>query len=732
MTETYLDTSAPVGERVEDLTERMTVEEKVGQTVGTTVYQGGIEGALETVEKYCVGSVSTIGISYAKGSGSEDFAEFVERAQTVAVERTRLGIPLLTPCDAVHGHATVKDATVFPHNLGMAAMRDTGLIEEAARVTAGEMRATGMNQNYNPTADVLRDQRWGRCFETFGESPYLCQEMVAAEVEGYQHQAPSDAVAATAKHFPAYGEPTRGEDASPVDKSRTTVRRVFVPPFADAVDSGVEAIMPCYSSVDGEPVHGSRRYLTDLLRDELGFEGCVVSDWEGIEMLHEDHRTVRSFGEAVQQSREAGLDVASVGAAEHAEALLELVEEGEVSESSLDESVKRILTLKFELGLFEDPYPRAAEPHGAVGTRENRKAALRCARRSMTLLRNEDVLPLSEDIGTVFVTGPNSDSVTNQCGGWTSREVEESMGTTVLEGIEDAFRGYVTHEEGADIRRTKDTERVHRKAKEADAAVVVLGEDAYVHEFVPPDLSTDAKGDFPTRTRLSLPPSQKELLKTVHGTGTPTVLVLVTGRPLSVSWAAENVPGIVMAYYPGSEGGKAVADVLFGNHNPSGKLPVSVPKSTGHLPTRFNHLPHPRPVTGKQHPPSYDPLFEFGHGLSYTEFEYEDLTASDGTVGDGCAGVEVTVTVTNVGDRGGRETAHLYLNDVVSSRVKPVRELVGFETVELEPDESAEVAFELDADDLGVVHPDGRKVTEEGNFEVTCGGMSDSFELKKA
>lgn len=725
----YLDPSASVDERVEDLLGRMTVKEKVGQMVGTTVYQGGVERALETVRQHKVGSVSTIGISYAEGSSAEDFAEFVNNAQRVAVEETRLGVPLLTPCDAIHGHANVKGATVFPHNLGIAAARDTELVEDVARVTAEEMRATGMNQNYNPTADIARDPRWGRTFETFGESPYLCGEMVAAKVRGYQDE--PNRVAATVKHFPAYGEPSRGQDAAVVDKSETTVRRVFLPPFAAAVEAGTDAVMPCYNSVDGEPAHGSERYLTELLRNELGFGGCVVSDWEGIEMLSDEHRTADSYQEAVRQTTQAGLDLASVGAGEHAETLVGLVEDNKIREERLDESVERVLRLKFELGLFEDPYANVSDSSDAldaVGTEDNRKMALRCARRSMTLLKNDDLLPLSHE-DAVFVTGPNSDSVTNQCGGWTSREIDNESGTTVLEGIENVADGEVTHEQGAGTRTQENVDAARTKAEEADAAVVVLGEDAYIHEFVPPDMSTEARGEFPTRTSLSLPEAQDELLRTVHDTGTPAVLVLVSGRPLAVEWAAENVPAVLMAYYPGAEGGRAVADVLFGDHNPSGKLPVSVPRSTGHLPTRFNHLRHPRPVSGKQHPPSYDPLFEFGHGLSYTEFEYENIGVSDEVVGtDGS--VEVTVSLTNTGDREGRETPHLYVKDLVSSYVTPVRELADFETVELEAGECATVAFEVDATDLGVVYPDGRTVTEPGEFEVTCEGMSERFEVR--
>jgi beta-glucosidase len=739
----YLDGDAPTERRVADLLDRMTPEEKVGQLVGAAPYVSELvpDQLAEAIAEYGFGTTSPSGIAHGSNNGPRGFAEFANRFQRVAVEETRLGIPLLVTADALHGHASVNGATVFPHNLGLAASRDPELVREVAATTASEMRATGVNQNYSPTGDVVRDPRWGRTLETFGESPFLCAALAAAKVRGYQGgNAESGAldsersVAATIKHFPAYGDPSRGEDTSPVDRSASTIRRAFLPPFEAAVDAGVMSVMPTYSAVDGEPIHGSRRFLTGMLRDELDFAGPAVSDWEAVAQLTEHHRTAATMHEAVRQATDAGLDVASVGGIEHVEHLTALVEDGDVSEDRLDESVRRVLALKFRLGLFEEPYVDLERADQVVGTEAHREQSCEVARRTMTLLRNEnDVLPLSPDLDSVFVTGPNADDLGNQCGGWTTSNLD-ATGVTVREGIEAAVSGdtRVEYERGSGIRSADEgeIESAAASADDAEAAVVVLGEDAYIHEFIPNDLGNRHVGEFPTRSELALPTTQRDLLQAVHATGTPTVLVLVTGRPLAVSWAAEHVSGILMAYHPGREGGTAVAETLFGTHNPSGKLPISVPRSTGHLPTRFNRLKHPRVLHEDAFPPSYDPLFEFGHGLSYTEFACEDLDPSDDAVTPDET-IEIEITVENTGDRRGREALDVFITDEVSSRVTPVRELRGLGAVTLDPAERETVKIPIDIADLGVAHPDRREV-EPGTFEVSCSGLRATFEVTES
>jgi beta-glucosidase len=723
----------PADRRVESLLDEMSTEEKAGQLVGTFVGDLGSEHrSLEEVESLVrdgtVGSVSPFGVLSSPYSDPTRAATVANRLQRVARTESRLGIPLFVPVDAVHGHAYVADATVFPHNLGMAATRDPDLVRRVARCTTEEVAATGGTQNYAPTCDVARDPRWGRTYETFGESPYLCGVLAAAEVAGAQ--AAEASVLTTAKHFPAYSDPSRGEDAAVVDRSPGTLHRVFLPPFRAAIEAGADTVMPSYSAVGAAPAHGSQRYLSDLLRGELSFDGPVVSDWNGVEMLHDGHEVTDSLRGSVERATRAGIDVASVGGPAHADCLADLVEDGAVPEDRLDESVRRVLAEKVRLGLFEDPYVDAEAVETVLGTDEHRAVAREAAQESVTLVDNEGLLPLSAGLDEILVTGPNADDLLHQVGGWSVVDEDDVAGTTIYGGI-DAAAGPetdVVYEPGTGITERVDVPAARQAAADADVAVVALGENWYIHEFGPAAQAGDADA-FPARSQLQLPDAQRGLLRAVAGTGTPTVLVVVSGRPLAVPWAAENLSAVLYAYYPGSEGGGAVADILFGDVSPSGTLPVSVPRSTGHLPTRFNYTPHPHPIsdpTTEAHPASYDPLYEFGHGLTYTEFEYEDLslstasTATDGVVG-------ATVTVRNVGRRAGTETVHLYVSDPVSSRVTPVRELRGVARVPLEAGERAAATLSVDVASLGVVDDVGEPTVEPGRFDVRVGPLSESF-----
>ncbi|WP_136689319.1 glycoside hydrolase family 3 N-terminal domain-containing protein [Halorhabdus amylolytica] len=730
--------------RLDDLLSRMTPAEKVGQLVGTAPTlrpdRETVDGIAEAVTEHHLGAVSPFGHGGSPWETPEECLDIANAIQREAVENTRLGIPVLLYVDADHGHGFVKGATVFPHNLGMAATRDPELIERAANVTATEVAATGAHQNLNPVADVGREARWGRIYETFGESPHLCSAMSAAAVRGYQGEDVGDAgsVIATPKHFPAYSQPVRGEDGSPVDVSEYTLRRVFRPPFAAAVDAGAGSIMPAYNELNGYPVHGSREYLTGWLREELGFSGYVVSDWNGVNMLHHDHRTARSMDEAVWQAATAGVDVASVGGVEHAQRLLNLFEAGELSESRIDESVRRVLEAKFRLGLFEDPYVDEDRVEG-VGTDDHRAVAREAARESLTLLQNDDdVLPLDTDLDSIAVLGPNADDLRNQFGGWSTISEPEPPGTTVREGIEAAVPSDtdVRYEQGTEMTEPIDVDAAREAATVSEAAVVVVGETGYRHEF---HRSETDRGEFPTRSQLELPEAQRELLAAVRKTGTPTVAVFVAGRPLAMEWTADHVPAILFAYLPGSEGGNAVADVLFGDVDPGGSLPVSIPRSTGHLPTHFDYRPHPHPIEGSpreenprppEHPETYDPLFPFGHGLSYTDFETGELAASPERVGRE-GRLTATVEVENVGDRPGSTAIHLYATDEFSSRVTPVRELVGFRRVELAVGERTEVTFEVEIADLGVVAESGDRRAEPGTITLSCCGDSAEVTIER-
>ncbi|ODR80980.1 glycosyl hydrolase [Haladaptatus sp. W1] len=715
---------------IETLLEEMTLHEKAAQLAGTYVgtmdETRTVDDAEEMVREHGIGFVTPFGYGASPHRDSARVVEIANELQRVAREETRLGIPILIPVDAIHGHAYVEDTTVFPHNMAIAAARDRGLAEQVGTVTATEVAATGSSLTYGPTCDVARDPRWGRTFETFGESPYLTGELASAKARGI-HDAPVD-VAAMAKHFPAYGEPERGEDASPVDKSVSSLYRDFLPPFERVLSEGVEGVMPSYNSINGEPSHGSHYWLSEVLRDELGFEGYVASDWNGINMLHQNHGVAENQKGSVERSFTAGVDVHSLGEVGHIDHLVSLVESGAVDESAVDESVRRVLQLKSDLGLFEDPFVDTEASAETLNSDTHRRVALDAAQKSMTLLKNDgDCLPFDPDIDEVLITGPNADSLVNQVGGWSLKEEHELDGTTVREGIEGFVSAgtTVTYERGSGIDEPDDIDAAVAAARDADGAVVVLGENWYLHEFGPQDVNGPTER-FPNRAQLSLPDAQRELLEAVLETGTPTALVLVTGRPLAISWAAEHVDAILQAYYPGAEGGKAVAETLFGEHNPSGKLPISVPRSEGQLPVRHNYLPHPYPIGPDEHLPSYDPLFAFGHGLSYTGFEYRDLSVANETLREDSS-VRVSVTLANTGGRAGEEVVQLFGGRDYSSVVTPVEELVGFQRVALDEGEETTVEFEVSADVFDVVHPDGTSRFEAGAISLRCESLETSL-----
>lgn len=752
---TFEDETAPVDERVTDLLRRMTLAEKAGQLVGIFSSEKQIDlyesHTLQDVEHLIrergIGSVTPFATGFSSHNSPAVVPRIANRLQRVAREETRLGIPLLIPVDAVHGHANVKGATIFPHNLGMAATWNPDLVRGVGRATAIEMRATGATMNYSPNVDVARDPRWGRTYETYGESSHLVGELAAAEIKGLQGAPTSDdgrtnstfslddAVAATAKHFPAYSSPVGGEDGAPNDIPMSTLRRVFIPPFKQAIQASTAAVMPSYSSVAGEPVHGSRRFLTTLLREELGFDGIVASDWHGVAFLANQHRTSPSLSAATVQAISAGLDVASIGGPGYADRLVEAVESGAISKGRLNQSVRRVLALKFRLGLFDDPYVDLGR---RVGQSDHRELSRQSARESVILAKNDGgTLPLPDDCDQVLVTGPNADSLDPLCGGWTVSDLSSSHGTTVRAGVETATNEEttVTFEPGtaANGEYNSDTvelvESAASAAAESDAAIVVCGEGWYVHEFGPETIAGPT-GQFPTRTDLGLPTAQTKLLERVAETGTPTVLVVVSGRPLAIPAEVELADAVLLTFYPGYEGGAAIGEILTGETNPSGKLPISMPKSEGHLPTVHDHRPHPRPLGDDEHPPSYDPVFAFGHGLSYAEFRYDSITCSSERIKSD-EGVEVTVSVENRSNRPGTEIVQLYLRDVVSSWVTPVQELKGFQRVSIPAGGQTDVTFTLDPSDLAVSKPDGSAVVEPGRFEVLCGGLSTSFSVSE-
>lgn len=719
----YQQSELPVDRRVEDLLDRMTVQEKAGQLVGTWGGNMGDFKSLDDVKyavtEYTLGAAATFGWGGSIGTSPGEIVDTVNEIQKLALEETRLGIPVLFNVDAVHGHAYVSGSTIFPNGLGTGATWDPERAQRAAEICATEVRATGAHQNYSPTCDVGREPRWGRVFETFSESPRLVSELAAAKVRGYQGDGIEydDNVIATAKHFPAYSGPERGEDASPAEVSEYRLWNTFLRSFEPVIDEGVHSVMPSYNSTNGEAIHGSRRFLTDLLRGELGFDGHTVSDWGGVRHLHEDHRIAEDWREAVYRTREAGLTIASVGTTGHVDHLVDLVESGELDESTLDGKVRRVLALKFRMGLFEDPFVDRDDALETVGHESHREVARDAARTSMTLLKNDDLLPLDggED---VFVAGPNADNTVHQVGGWSVDAEADVDGDSLLTAIEHHADGAVTYEQGTTLNEERDVEAAAQKAAQADVAVVALGEGWYLHEFGPQDQAGVETGEWPHRSNLRLADPQRELVQAIHETGTPTVGVLITGRPLIVDWMAENVPAILMAYYPGSEGGHAIAETLYGGNEPSGRLPITVPADEGDLPQHHDYQRHPTPIGDDEHPDSYDPLYPFGHGLSYTEFEYRDVDVVASEIGPG-DDVELEVTLANVGDRSGTEVVQTYGSQNSPRLVRANSELLAFDRVSLDPGEETTVELSVPATDLGYYRPEDGHVVEPDTYEIT-------------
>jgi beta-glucosidase len=726
--------------RVDALLARMTLEEKVGQMtqVELGVVSAGEGGRGEphaldlaklraAVVEHHVGSILNV-INHAYTP--DHWRAVVAAIQAMAAE-TRLGIPVLYGIDAVHGANYTLGGTVFPQNIALAAAFDPALVEAAAAVTAAETRASAIPWNFAPVLDLGRQPLWPRFYETFGEDVLVTRRLGAAAVRGLEGDDLADPtnVAACLKHYVGYSFPLSGKDRTTAWIPERYLREYFLPPFQDAIEAGARSVMVNSGDVNGVPVHASRYLLTDVLRGELGFDGVVVTDWRDVQHLHRVHRVAPTEREAVRMAVEAGVDVSMVPYdftfAEH---LAALVRDGEVAEERVDASVRRILRLKLELGLFDDPMGGADEA-GAIGTAEAAALNLRAARAAMTLLKNDGAaLPLAPG-ARVLVTGPAAHSLTALNGGWTyTWQGQDSTyaasypeAPTVLEAVRAAAGAErVTYVPGTPFTGEVDggIDAAAEAARTADVVVVVLGEDAYAEK--PGDLDA-----------LDLPAAQLRLAEAVAATGTPTVLVLVEGRPRIVTPAVAAADAVLMAYQPGMAGGRAVADALFGAVNPSGRLPFTYPKFSGDL-VPYDHTN--AAGTGQQfggigQVAGYDPLFPFGHGLSYTTFAYRDLAVSAPVNGQSDR-LTVSVTVENTGAREGEETVLLFVRDLYASVAPPVQRLRAFDRVRLEPGASQRVTFTLDRQDLAFVGEDDAWTVEPGDFEVRVGGLTGTFTLR--
>ena len=697
---------------IDSLISEMTVEEKLGQLAqyrgewnqtGPTVPAGGEEDIV-------AGRVGSFLGVYG--------ADYTRRMQRLAVEETRHGIPLIFAYDVIHGWRTI-----FPMPLAEAASFDPEGVQEAARIAAIEASAAGIHWTFAPMVDIARDPRWGRIVEGSGEDPYLGSVLAAARVRGFQGSDLSlpNTLVACAKHFAAYGGAEGGRDYNTVDVSERRLREVYLPPFRSAVDAGVETLMASFNDVSGDPAHGNRHLLTGILRDEWGFDGFVVSDYTGVMELM-PHGVAANPTEAGIRAIRAGLDMDMVSGI-YVNDLPEAVHAGQLDESVVDEAVRRVLRVKYRAGLFEDPYRYSSEEREAteILTPEHRRAARGMAGKSAVLLKNEGaLLPLAKDIRTIAVIGPLADNARVMLGGWTAAGRAEDA-VTIIQGIRDAVSPgtRVLFAPGAGVTepdRDGFAEAV-RIASQADVAILVVGE----HH----DLSSEAFN----RTSLQLPGVQQELVEAVHATGTPVVAVLVNGRPLAVTWMDEHVPAILESWFLGVEMGHAVADILFGDVNPSGKLPVTFPRNVGQVPIYYAHTNTGRPpdpnnrFTSKYIDVPWTPLYPFGYGLSYTSFEYSDLELGSDSIRIG-ESMPVSVRVTNAGAVAGTEVVQLYLRDDVGTVTRPVRELRGFRRVHLEPGASTVVRFEVGPDDMEFLDLDLRPVIEPGTFTVFVGGNS--------
>ncbi|WP_312744717.1 glycoside hydrolase family 3 N-terminal domain-containing protein [Sphingobacterium multivorum] len=753
----YKNSTLPIEKRVSDLLGRMTVEEKVGQLsklLGWDMYSKN--GKQVTISNKLRKAVKEqhIGLLWAtlradpwtqktllNGLSPVEAARATNAIQRYMVDSTRLGIPLLLSEEAPHGHMAIG-ATVFPTAIGQASTWNPRLIQDMASTIAMETYAVGGKNGYGPVLDLARDPRWSRTEETYGEDPYLIGQMGSAMIRGFQGEklGEQDKIIGTLKHFVAYAAPDGGHNGESVSFGERSLRQYFLPPFERAVKSGAGSVMTAYNSIDGIPCSANSWLLNDILRKDWGFTGFVVSDLLSISGLNGGHATAATAEEAASQSIHTGLDVDLSGTG-YGSNLLKAVQQGLVEPAVLDTAVARVLRMKFNLGLFDHPYVDEKLVAQKVATAQNKTVARQVARESIVLLKNDQhILPLSKSLKRIAVIGPNADNAYNQLGDYTAPQAEGKV-QTLLTGIRAAVGNStkVDYVKGCAIRDTSNSDiaAAVAAAKQADAVVLVLGGSS-ARDFktsyqatgaanVDPNTVSDMEsGEGFDRVSLDMMGDQIKLLKAIQATGKPLVLVTVMGRPLNLNWAAEHVPAIVNAWYPGQEGGLAVADVLFGDYNPAGRLPISVPRSVGQLPVHYNHT---KPKHHDYVEMSAKPLYAFGYGLSYSSFDYSNLQVSLKEAEHDFA-CTVSFDVVNNGKLAGDEVAQLYVVDEVSSVVTPVMQLKRFERKNIAAGKKERYSFQLTKEDLKLWSSSNAWKTEKGKFKFLVGASSDDIRLK--
>ena len=703
-----------VEQQVNALLAKMTLAEKLGQ-----LQQLDGEGNgnfrpehLELARKGLLGSTLNV-----RG------AQRTNQLQRVAVDESRLKIPLLLGFDVIHGYRTI-----FPIPVGEAASWDPALAERSSAVAAQEANNAGVRWTFAPMLDIARDPRWGRITEGAGEDPYLGAAFAAARVRGFQgadYSAP-DKILACAKHWVAYGAAEGGRDYNTTDLSENTLREIYFPPFKAAVDAGVGTLMSSFNAINGVPASANPFTLTKVLRDEWRFDGFVVSDYTSVRELI-NHGIAANEEQAAAAALTAGVDMEMVSRS-YNQFGPQLLEQRKLTQATIDEAVRRVLRIKYRLGLFDHPYTDEAREPQSLLRPESLSLARQIAARSMVLLKNDrSALPLDKSVKSIAVIGPLADDRRAPLGWWAGDGREENT-ITPLAGIKAKVGAQtkVGYAKGCDIKddSTAGFAEAVALAKESDVAVVFVGE------------SADMVGEAASRSSLDLPGRQMELVQAIRATGKPTVVVLVNGRPLTIGWIVDNVPAILESWMGGSQSGNAIADVLFGDVNPGGKLPVTFPRTVGQVPIYYNHMNTGRPpeaanrYTSKYLDVPWTPLFPFGYGLSYTTFKLSNLQLSAPRLRSN-EKLTVSVDVENAGSRAGDEVVQLYIRDVAASMTRPVKELKGFQRITLQPGEKRRVEFALTHDHLAFWNRDMRFVVEPGEFRVMVGSNSrDVIEAK--
>ncbi|MBU3201329.1 glycoside hydrolase family 3 C-terminal domain-containing protein [Clostridium estertheticum] len=714
----YQNPSLTPMERTLNLLSLMTLEEKVGQMMQISYSMVNPTEAEEWVSKKFSGSFLHV------------LGDNADHLQELALS-TRLGIPLIFGIDAIHGHGLLNGATIFPSQLAMSCSFNTDLIEKAGRVTAKEVAADGLHWTFSPVLCIGRDMRWGRIDETFGEDPYLIGVLASAIIKGYQGENLSDpnSILACAKHYLAYGESTGAKDAYDTQVTVRKIREVFLPPFKKAVEVGCATFMTGYQSIDGTPMAVNKKMLKGILKDELGFEGFVVTDWNNTGSLVSNQKVSPDIFDASKKTIESGNDMI-MNTNDFYDATLEQVKKGEISESLIDEAVKRILNIKFSMGLFDGKKRRGYVSKDVINCVEHQEANIQLTRESMVLLENKNnTLPL-KNIKKIAVIGPNADDIQAQFGDWTffshpnpsPDAIPNFEYYTMLRGIQELASSKeveVSYHKGCDIMNKEDIDidGAINSCKDADVIIAVVGDCLALN------------GEFKDRATLDLSGSQQKLLEELKKLNKPLVVVLVNGKPLSIPWITQNADAVIETFNSGTLGGKALAQILFGEFNPCGKLTISFPYHSGQTPVYYNHLPG-------WHSPKYadmpveDPLYSFGYGLSYTNYEYSNLKLSKAICSKEDT-ITVSVDVTNVGESDGTEIVQLYINDIVSSVMTPVKELKGFKRVFIKVGETETVNINLAISDLTIVNADEEYVVEPGEFEIMVGSDSRDQSLIK-